>query len=363
MNQQPNPSGAPYRNPYLPPGQAVPPPAQPQAATAQPMDQYSSAGTYNTPGVPPSAHQQTRLPHHAAIGSAPSTHGAGQYSMPSSNPYVYTGQQQPAATQQHSRPRAGTDIVPPAIARIANMGTDSSGIGRHLTPVINRDDAMKEWERRQTGKHSHNPYQPLEYLQQQAELLPTWNTASRGYIPASSGLYHPQSGQSGTSLESGTRLGLRDVMSSVRSAANAGVDAYNTTPTTRYPPPSTYQQQTQQPQQPTSAGYESFEQRAPSADMASMYVALQPLQAPIPQSQNRQAPRPPIGAPPAPSPSGSQFYGAGAVPAGLATGPVQQQQQRGIYGVPTGASPIIAPGQSTLNGDGRGMNGMDVWQR
>jgi len=320
------------------------------------MDQYSSTGTYSSPGVPPSTHQQARLPHHAPMGSVPSSHGTGQYSMPSSNPYAYTGQQQPS-TQQHSRPRAGTDIVPPAIARIANMGTDSSGIGRHLTPVINRDDAMKEWERRQTGKHSHNPYQPLEYLQQQAELLPTWNTASRGYIPASSGLYHAQSGQSGASLESGTRLGLRDVMSSVRSAANAGVDAYNTTPTTRYPPPSTYQQQTQQP---TSAGYESYEQRAPSADMASMYVPLQPSQA---QSQIRQQPRPPVVAPSAPSPAGNQFYGAGAVPAGLATGPVQQQQQRGIYGVPTGASPIITPGQSTLNGDGRGMNGMDVWQR
>ena len=339
------------------------PPAQSQAAAAQPMEQYPSSGTYNTAGVPTVALQQTRLPHQAAVGSVPSGAGVGQYSMPSSNPYAYTGQQQPSAAQQHSRPRAGTDIVPPAIARIANMGTDSSGIGRHLTPVINRDDAMKEWERRQSGKHSHNPYQPLEYLQQQAELLPTWNTASRGYIPASSGPY--QSGQSGASLESGTRLGLRDVMSSVRSAANAGTDAYNTTPTSRYPPPSTYQQQTQQT---TSTGYETFEQRAPSADMASMYVPLQPSQVPVPQGQSRQQPRPPIGAPPAPSP-GVQFYGAGAVPAGLATGPVQQQQQqqqqhqRGIYGVPTGASPIIAPGQSPLNGDGRGMNGMDVWQR
>jgi dual specificity protein kinase YAK1 len=280
------------------------------------------------------------------MGSAPSSHGAGQYSMPSSNPYGYSGQQQPPPTQQHNRPRAGTDIVPPAIARIANMGTDSSGIGRHLTPVINRDDAMKEWERRQSGKHSHNTYQPLEYLQQQAELLPTWNTASRGYIPPSSGPYHTQPGQSGASLESGTRLGLRDVMSSVRSAANAGADAYNTTPTTRYPPPSTYQQQ---PQQPTATGYDSFEQRAPSADMASMYVPLQPSQAPIPQSQNRQPPRPPIGVPPAPSPSANQFYGANAVPAGLATGPVpQQQQQRSIYGVPPGASPIMGPGAEHL---------------
>jgi len=359
VNQQPNPTGAPYRNPYLPPGQAVPPAAQSQTAPTQPIE-YSSTGTFNAPGAPPPAHQQTRLPH-AAMGSAPSSHGAGQYSMPSSNPYGYSGQQQPPPTQQHSRPRAGTDIVPPAIARIANMGTDSSGIGRHLTPVINRDDAMKEWERRQTGKHSHNPYQPLEYLQQQAELLPTWNTASRGYIPPTSGSYHTQSGQSGAGLESGTRLGLRDVMSSVRSAATAGADAYNTTPTTRYPPPSTYQQQ---PQQPTSTGYETYEQRAPSADMASMYVPLQPLQAPVPQSQTRQPPRPPIGgAPPAPSPSGNQFYGASAVPAGLATAPVQQQQQRNLYGVPTGASPIIGPGQGALNGDGRGMNGMDVWQR
>lgn len=325
------------------------------------MDQYPSTGAYSAPGVPPPAHQQARLPQHAQMGSAPSTHGTGQYSMPSSNLYGYSGQQQPPTAQQHSRPRAGADIVPPAIARIANMGPDSSGIGRHLTPVMNREDAMKEWERRQTGKHSHNPYQPLEYLQQQAELLPTWNTASRGYILPTSGPYQTQSGQSGANLEGGTRLGLRDVMSSVRSAASAGTDAYNTTPTSRYPP-SSFQQQ---PQQAPSAGYESFEQRAPSADMAAMYVPLQPSQAPIPQSQNRQPPRPPIGAPPAPSPSGNQFYGASAVPAGLATGPVQQQQQqqRGLYGVPAGASPIMGPGQSALNGDGRGTNGMDVWQR
>jgi dual specificity protein kinase YAK1 len=327
------------------------------------MDQYSSTGSYTAPVVPPPTHQQARLPHHASMSSSASSHGAGQYSMPSSNPYGYSSQQQSPPTQQHSRPRAGTDIVPPAIARIANMGSDLSGIGRHLTPVLNRDDAIKEWERRQSGKHSHNPYQPLEYLQQQAELLPTWNTASRGYITPSSGPYHTQSGQSGASLESGTRPGLRDVMSSVRSAANAGAEAYNTTPTTRYPPPSTYQQQQQAP---TPTGYDSFEQRAPSADMASMYVPLQPSQAPMPLSQTRQLPRPAIAAPPASSPSGNQFYGASAVPVGLATGPVQQQQQqqqRGLYGIPTGASPIMGPGQSALNGDGRGMNGMDVWQR
>ncbi|ELU42501.1 hypothetical protein AG1IA_03450 [Rhizoctonia solani AG-1 IA] len=68
------------------------------------------------------------------------------------------------------------DIVPPALARIAsNIGVDASALKRNtLTPVLNREEAMKEWERRQTGKRSHQPYPQLEYLQQQAELASSW---------------------------------------------------------------------------------------------------------------------------------------------------------------------------------------------
>ena len=55
-----------------------------------------------------------------------------------------------------------------------------------LTPVLNRDDAMREWERRQAGKPpAAQPYPQLEYLQQQAELaaaggLGAWSTATGG---------------------------------------------------------------------------------------------------------------------------------------------------------------------------------------
>ncbi|KAF8217723.1 hypothetical protein K438DRAFT_8478 [Mycena galopus ATCC 62051] len=48
-----------------------------------------------------------------------------------------------------------------------------------LTPVLNRDDAMREWERRQAGKPSAaQPYPQLEYLQQQAELAAQAGTAT-----------------------------------------------------------------------------------------------------------------------------------------------------------------------------------------
>ncbi|KAH8108905.1 hypothetical protein DFH11DRAFT_1881573 [Phellopilus nigrolimitatus] len=70
-----------------------------------------------------------------------------------------------------------------------------------LTPVLNRDDTMQEWERRQAGKAAASqPYRQLEYVQQQAELaaagLATWNqprTAHR-YPAQPSSLfqsYHP----------------------------------------------------------------------------------------------------------------------------------------------------------------------------
>jgi dual specificity protein kinase YAK1 len=64
-----------------------------------------------------------------------------------------------------------TDVIPPALARLQHMNQDVIAGRNALTPVLNRDDAMREWERRQSGKPpAAQPYPQLEYLQQQAEL-------------------------------------------------------------------------------------------------------------------------------------------------------------------------------------------------
>ena len=90
----------------------------------------------------------------------------------------------------HARIRANTinhsDVIPPALARLQHMNQDVIGGRNALTPVLNRDDAMREWERRQAGKPpAAQPYPQLEYLQQQAELaaaggLGGWSAGSGG---------------------------------------------------------------------------------------------------------------------------------------------------------------------------------------
>ena len=79
-----------------------------------------------------------------------------------------------------SRNRANTinqiDAIPPALARLIHFGAPDPSGTRNLTPVMNRDEAMREWERRQQGGHSkqsslqHASYPQLEYLQEQAEM-------------------------------------------------------------------------------------------------------------------------------------------------------------------------------------------------
>lgn len=137
----------------------------------------------------------------------------------------------PSSYFPSSRTRANTinqmDIVPPAIARLQQMSNpDVTGIGRNaLTPVMQRDDAIREWERRQSGK-AHIPSQPypqLEFLQQQAELAASGNlswsntSAPSRYVP--SNLSYQS--QPGTLLDTErANPSVRDaIMSSVRTAA------------------------------------------------------------------------------------------------------------------------------------------------
>lgn len=97
-------------------------------------------------------------------------------------------------THTHARMRANTinhtDVIPPALARLQHMNQDVIAGRNALTPVLNRDDAMREWERRQAGKPpAAQPYPQLEYLQQQAELaaaggLGAWSAGSGGAGPS-----------------------------------------------------------------------------------------------------------------------------------------------------------------------------------
>lgn len=116
-----------------------------------------------------------------------------------------------AQTQNRSRSNTLTrmDIIPPKMAR---MGLDSNtGAGQSVTPVLNREESLREWERRQQngaqpqqqqqqqrppiqqgqagGKTSSTSYQNLEMLQQQAEMSP----------PAAGGWGQPQWSATATS--------------------------------------------------------------------------------------------------------------------------------------------------------------------
>ena len=178
-----------------------------------------------------------------------------------------------------------------------------------LTPVLNRDDAIKEWERRQSGKAAAaQPYPQLEYLQQQAELvaasgIASWQQPARFPPAQSSGLahqYHPPS----TIVVDDDR---RDaIMSNVRATAQgqsyissntisnppAAYTGPSTTSGSRFtvtypqqppagsqsqaqqsltqPPP---QQQQQQQHQSPSSPFDSLDRRP---DMGGLFVPLQP---------------------------------------------------------------------------------------
>ncbi|EJD42681.1 kinase-like protein [Auricularia subglabra TFB-10046 SS5] len=123
------------------------------------------------------------------------------------------------------------DVVPPALARLSQMGALEipGGGGRNaLTPVMNRDDAIREWERRGGTAAKQTAYPPtLEFLSQQAEMQPaSWavhhaggsHAQQRSYAPSQpSGLhYQSQSGQA-------TQADRDAVMGSVRAAAGLGV--------------------------------------------------------------------------------------------------------------------------------------------
>ncbi|PIL36136.1 hypothetical protein GSI_01796 [Ganoderma sinense ZZ0214-1] len=385
-----------YRNPYLQPQTS-----QSQSASYSSGSQDSTGPNFPAPQQFPPAPSQTSshrtLTHQSSHGhlnvssnAAPFYPGqstAGPGPGPGPGGFAVAPHMNPTAPGQSyyssARTRSNTihnmaDNIPPALARLQHMNQDVIGGRKALTPVLKRDDAMKEWERRQQGKAAAaaQSYPHLEQLQQQAELaaaqgLTNWGHGSGRYLPPS-GLAH--SYQPNAMLVDEDR---RDViLSNARNAAHGtgGADpasnlftsssaniipsppqAYASNSTTtgnRYA--ATYPQQNQQAVAAAAAATNSpfdgtMDRRS---DLGVMYVPLQPDQYgpynPASGAGAGTAPRqvvPPQQAVP------TSFYGAGVVPAGHALGNTQQRNPfTGTDGQP----------QPTAK-DQRRKSGMELW--
>jgi len=234
--------------------------------------------------------------------------------------------------------------VPPALARLQHMNQDV--IGRNaLTPVMNRDDAMREWERRQQGKPAAaQPYPQLEYLQQQAEIatasgLAAWGGSHPRYPPPPSKLSHSYQPTMMVEDENGTRSipNLRTT-ANVLPTSNQTYSNNSTTTTNRYP--TNYNQNQQAP------AFDAIERRA---DMGNMFVPMQPD-----PYQNYNV-GPPSGAvrhvPAASQPAGTSFYGPSVVPSGQ----INSSQTRNQY---------IGEGMQTTNQGSKDVRrNVDTWTR
>ncbi|KAJ7287843.1 kinase-like domain-containing protein [Mycena rebaudengoi] len=371
-----------FRNPYITGTQG----SQQGSQSAQ-QQQSPASAAYPPPGQqylsqpqqpppPPAVHRT--LSHqssagHLGAGSAYASSGTSTSSSSAAHLVPST------SYYPNARARANTinqmDPVPPALARLQHMNQDVIAGRNALTPVLNRDDAMREWERRQAGGKPSVPAQPypqLEYLQQQAEMAAasgqtSWGGGGAGGAryqpPATSKLahsYHPQTlmGGDDDQTSAAAASARRDVvMSNVRSAAAGGgvisspAQAYaSNSGTTGNRYAATYSQQPQQQQQqqqPSSAS--SFDGRA---DIGGLFAPMQPEQYQSSYGGSNASGPPPLSggaarhvAPPAQTVPPS-FYGSGVVPAGP----------------PPGRNPFSQPEQQPKDAR-RGSNGMDAWPR
>ncbi|KAF8839492.1 hypothetical protein BDN67DRAFT_970001 [Paxillus ammoniavirescens] len=420
-----------FRNPYITPQQG--PTGQQQAQGQQPQQPQpppasqtyhgtadGAPSTYQAqqPPPPPPPPQQTQH-QYSSSQPAPNTQMAGQLGLGGASGYPagatslnvpgLLNPNAPAGAASssyypnahphgHARARANTinhnDGIPPALARLQHMNQDVIAGRNALTPVLNRDDAMREWERRQAGKPSAaQPYPQLEYLQQQAELaaaggLAAWSGgggSGRYQAPPSklSHSYQP------TIIVDDDTSRREAVMSNVRSAARADAGpstGYNpaamvTSPTQAYATGlgggtaggvagagagttgGRYQAAYAQQQAPNTP----FDPLGQRTDIGTLYVPIQPDQyqsyaagaagggggggVPGPSARG-QASQAPQGGP-------ASFYGASVASAVQSSvAPAAAVQQRNPFSGEGGPQ----QGQMSTK-DARRMSGMDLWSR
>ncbi|TFL01585.1 kinase-like domain-containing protein [Pterulicium gracile] len=378
-----------YRNPYMnsqtshssQSTQSQPPPQMPQ-----PPASYDAGAYQHQP-------QQQQQSPHRGLSHQSSSGNLNAYTQQYSSPGTSGAHMNPNAPSNSyypaTRGRANTinqiDTVPPALARLQAMNQDI--IGRNaLTPVMNRDEAIQEWERRLSGKASAaQPYPQLEFLQQQAEIaaasgMGNWAQGAQGRYQAPpsklSQSYHPQQTASALMVDDKRR---DVVMSNVRSAATSespggggsgGMYTGSTSGVISSPPlaytgnssssgnryTSAYPQQ-QQHQSPPVQQSDSFDSIDRRGDMSNVYIPMQPEQyryagQPNASSGNRHNAAPP-------SAVGPGFYGANPMqPQQQGQGAPPSQQQRNPFNageaLPSSAPPVPLP-------SARRNSGMDIW--
>ncbi len=356
-----------YRNPYLQQQSTQPSPAQSQ-----------SSSTYNNQSANSHSYDAShhRLTHHSSHGHLNTAPASSQYAASGSFPASSQQLNAPTNTYQTTtRARSNTinhmvDNIPPALARLQHMNQDVIGGRKALTPVLKRDDALREWERRQQGGKAAaaQPYPQLELLQQQAEMaaaqgLANWATYNAG--PQLSSRYQAQ--PSSLSHSYSSNMAVDDdrreaVMSTVRQAARSDNGAqvlYGSNTSVIPSPPQTYASNstttgnryaTTYSQQTPTSPFDSLDRRP---DMSGMYVPMQPDQygpynPATAQSGNQSGSSRQV-APPAQAVPPS-FYGASVVPAGQ-----QQPGQRNPFNTAEGLP------QSMSTKESRRKSGMDLW--
>lgn len=354
-----------YRNPYLQPN------------TQQPSQQTTPTSSYNNPqeannvAFPP----QHRLTHQTSHGHLSS--GSSQYG--SSSGYGVSSQHlsptAPSNTYQSggtTRARSNTinpmmDHVPPALARLQHMNQDVIGGRKALTPVLKRDDPLREWERRQSGKGAAPPpYPQLELLQQQAEMAAAQGLVNWGYSgqPQASARYAHQQPTSNLAT-SYTNMMVDDdrreaVMSNVRSAARGDGNAvmYGSSTSIIPSPPQAYASTATTSGNRYTNAYSQSAAMSPldsmdrRNDIGQLYVPMQPDQyggyntSGGPQQGGRPIAPPTQTVPPS-------FYPSNAVPSG--------QQASGVQRNPFGQAEGLPTTMGTK--EGRRKSGMDLWQQ
>ncbi|KAK7472731.1 dual specificity protein kinase yak1 [Stygiomarasmius scandens] len=361
-----------FRNPYIAQQQQQQQSSQQQQSMPSYSSQQDSTPPQGFPQPQTYAPQQPsssghRLVHQSSTGHLSSSSSVPQFSNPtvpsSLNPNVPVNSYYP-----NSRARANTinqmDAVPPALARLQHMNQDVIAGRNALTPVLNRDDAMKEWERRQSGKPAvSQPYPQLEFLQQQAELAATsgltnWSHSARYAAPPSK-LSHSYNAPPIVVEDDGGNNGSRRdaVMSNVRSAArgDGGAALYGSAGVISSPP-QTYTSNTtttgnrymtySQSQQSPPSAFDSVDRRT---DIGNIFVPMQPDNYSTYSGQPAQASGRHV-APPAQSAAPS-FYGAGVVPPSQ---PASNQHRNPFS--------MNDPSQQ-IPKDTRRQSGIDAWPR
>lgn len=387
-----------YRNPYVAPQQQ-----QQQQGSTTSQTTYTTgqdgAGSATYGPQPPPQQQQQQPPSHGhhqhqysasqptntqlALASASGYTQGGGLGVPGLlHPNAPPSSYFPAA---HARARANTinhDAIPPALARLQHMNQDVLAGGRNaLTPVLNRDDAMREWERRQAGKPpAQAPYPQLEYLQQQAELAATsggWHGGARYGAAQPSKLSQSYQPHQPTIVVDDD--GRRDaVMSNVRSAARGEPNvaavtnsaSYNSTamvtsPTQAYAGTAGASGGRYQPSYAAQqASNPTFDGLGGRTDIGSLYVPMQPEQY---QSYAAGGPAAATASGSAPTRQATQanhqvpsFYGSGVASAVQSAAAGQQVQQRNPFSNAGDGGP--SQGQMSTK-DARRLSGMDIWSR